>query len=687
MKPLVVEIACLAALVSAAQAQVITEYGPTADAVPTHITQGPDGNLWFTNSNGGTNKIGMITTAGVITEYGLTQGPPDAITAGPDGNLWFADHFYRIGRITTAGVITEYGFTAGQPTGITQGPDGNLWFTDNSALKIGKITTAGVITEYGPTAGPGQTPGGPQEITAGPDGNLWFTYNSGGTNQIGKITTAGVITEYGPTAGITLGITTGPDGNLWFADNGASMIGKITTAGVITEYGPTAGTPVGITTGPDGNLWFADYGASMIGKVTLPTNTPTPPTPTPTLTPDLCANVTCTALDQCHAAGTCDPATGQCSNPPAPSGSACDDGNACTQTDQCDGNGTCVGSNPVVCTALDQCHIAGTCDPSTGTCSNPTAADGAVCDAGNACAPRQSDACLSGGCIAAVCVSESAGPGEMVMTGTTTTATQPVQSAVTVPNGGMVSITQGVPSTTPPTGFSVVGEQVMITAPTATAGNPLILTFVIDASQIPSTGVGSIQVYKNGNPVQACTNNAQLVAAPDPCVSSQKTLANGDGEITVLTSEASLWTFAVPTEPLVAIPLASVSLRANTRTQNGTIGVQAVFDASPLGNLGTALSDGFTVAVAGAGLAAAETMRFAYPNCFNLGRVIQCIGTRGEEADFQKQQTTGHTKLKITAEHRSFAPPLTTAGVTVTLGLAGYDLRGEIASCTVGRRA
>src|SRR2546426_12307179 len=71
--------------------------------------------------------------------------------------------------------------------------------------------------------------------------------------------------------------------------------------------------------------------------------------------------VVCTALDQCHVAGTCDPATGICSTPPAADGTACDDGDACTQTDTCQA-GACTGMNPVVCTALDQCHVAGTCD-------------------------------------------------------------------------------------------------------------------------------------------------------------------------------------------------------------------------------------------------------------------------------------------------------------------------------------
>ena len=40
--------------------------------------------------------------------------------------------------------------------------------------------------------------------------------------------------------------------------------------------------------------------------------------------------------------------------------------------------GVCTGANPVVCTASDQCHVAGTCNPSSGTCSNPDKANGSA---------------------------------------------------------------------------------------------------------------------------------------------------------------------------------------------------------------------------------------------------------------------------------------------------------------------
>src|SRR5207247_918898 len=110
--------------------------------------------------------------------------------------------------------------------------------------------------------------------------------------------------------------------------------------------------------------------------------------------------VVCTASDQCHTAGTCDPATGACTNPAQADGTPCTDGNACTQTDTC-AAGVCVGTNPVVCTASDQCHTAGTCDPATGACSNPAHADGKHCSDGNAC--THLNACTYDSCGGGVC--------------------------------------------------------------------------------------------------------------------------------------------------------------------------------------------------------------------------------------------------------------------------------------------
>ncbi|MGD0452960.1 MAG: hypothetical protein ABSB69_05130 [Solirubrobacteraceae bacterium] len=246
--------------------------GITAKAHPSSITAGPDGNLWFTESEG--NRIGRITPTGTVTEFTAGISPnsqPESITAGPDGNLWFTEASgNRIGRITPSGAVTEFaeGITTGsKPFGITVGPDGNVWFTENAGNRIGRITPTGKVTEFVVKGG-----GAPQGIAQGPDGNLWFTEFAG--NRIGRITPSGAITEF--STGMTSGahpitIAPGPDGNLWFVGfNGAAgELGQVTPSGVITEsafpYSPDAIAP-----GADGNLWTAepDEATKMATRIT-----------------------------------------------------------------------------------------------------------------------------------------------------------------------------------------------------------------------------------------------------------------------------------------------------------------------------------------------------------------------------------------------------------------------------------
>src|ERR1043166_9796974 len=95
--------------------------------------------------------------------------------------------------------------------------------------------------------------------------------------------------------------------------------------------------------------------------------------------------------DQCHNPGICDPGTGQCTNP-KPNGTVCNDGNLCTTGDQCVG-GACTGT-PVDCSAGDQCHNAGTCDPVNGQCTNSPKPNGSPCNDGLFC--TNPDTCPNG---------------------------------------------------------------------------------------------------------------------------------------------------------------------------------------------------------------------------------------------------------------------------------------------------
>ena len=234
---------------------------PTPSSDPQDIAMGSDGNFWFTESRG--NKIGTLTIDGAFAEYPLpSQGSdPFQIAAGPDGNLWFTELDNRIGRITTAGVITEY-TTAGviEPYGITSAKDGLLWFTVYGSGEIGSIDpSSGQISLY-PILGYFPAPTG---IAVGPDGNVWFVAGSffgDDHGQLGRVSPNGAITNFPlPTS------TAGPQdivssrGFLWFTEAVANQLGKATTGGAISEFGlPGKPGPTSIVSAISGRtMWVA----------------------------------------------------------------------------------------------------------------------------------------------------------------------------------------------------------------------------------------------------------------------------------------------------------------------------------------------------------------------------------------------------------------------------------------------
>ena len=115
------------------------------------IASGPDGALWFAGEAGSapggttmyTEIIGRITTTGTVTQYPTevsTLPTTVNITAGPDGNMWFTDSNKNVGRITTNGSFIIYPVTGASAIwGITAGSDGHIWFTDTNGNQIGEI--------------------------------------------------------------------------------------------------------------------------------------------------------------------------------------------------------------------------------------------------------------------------------------------------------------------------------------------------------------------------------------------------------------------------------------------------------------------------------------------------------------------------------------------------------------------
>jgi hypothetical protein len=172
-----------------------------------------------------------------------------------------------------------------------------------------------------------------------------------------------------------------------------------------------AGDEHSVTLRSDGSIWV--WGTGQLGDDTTSQR----------LTPVQVLNLSLAAPPgPCDTGGIpiCLPDTHTCGFAPLPDGTACNDGDACTQTDACQ-SGQCTGANPITCTALDQCHAAGTCDPATGQCDNPPSPAGQACgtatcqgsillgsfacDGAGTCQPaRQIDcapyACQNGACLA-----------------------------------------------------------------------------------------------------------------------------------------------------------------------------------------------------------------------------------------------------------------------------------------------
>ena len=124
--------------------------------------------------------------------------------------------------------------------------------------------------------------------------------------------------------------------------------------------------------------------------------------------------------------------------------------------------------------------------------------------------------------------------------GTGPTVSDPVETSVTTPDGGIVSIEETSTIENPPSDFQFLGQQVTITAPDASVEEPLIIVFRINASMVPpEKDEWSIKIYKDG--VEVPDNISTKIASPNPCVSNRTRLPNGDIEITVLTSNASTW--------------------------------------------------------------------------------------------------------------------------------------------------
>ncbi len=178
--------------------------------------------------------------------------------------------------------------------------------------------------------------------------------------------------------------------------------------------------------------------------------------------------------------------------------------------------------------------------------------------------------------------------GETVTTdhdGTGPTAEVPVQTEIVVPEGteGTISV-HPEPTGSPPSGFSFFDHQLDLSGPAAaSAEDPYVVTFALDASLLGSTSPGDVQVFRDGALVSECTHESS--ADPDPCVVDRRAGDGGDALVTVRTTQFSDWNFAANRAPDVGAAKASPNDFRRAAGQFKVVGIIGVTD--PDGDLVT----------------------------------------------------------------------------------------------------
>ncbi len=244
-------------------------------------------------------------------------------------------------------------------------------------------------------------------------------------------------------------------------------------------------------------------------------------------------SATCRVEDGFRCVGAPSVCTPSCGNAAVESGEACDDGDlgagdGCTATCAVEPGWTCPAGSPSVCVA---------------TCGDGLKVAAEQCDDGN---PTDDDGCESDCTLTPKSLTVTAQAGGTVESDVEhdgASALDPIETGITTPNGGAITITRQPASGQSPAGFVFLGQEVVISAPPATATAPLRFAFVLDPSLGSGVTTGNVPVFRNGSAVATCTGPAGQ-AVPDPCIASRTLLPNGeDLEIVVFTSAASTWTF------------------------------------------------------------------------------------------------------------------------------------------------
>ncbi len=257
-------------LTHAALAEVVLP-DPTCRAGGSTIATGPDGNLWFGETEDG--EIGRLTLpAGPIDEEGILFPPPRGVdlVSGSDGNLWTVVGVW--GNVIHPDLTVEtFGVPYTDPSiangGTVAAPDGNVYMlrSDGNSAEFLQMTPARTFAELtlpvgGPVSGVG-------DLIVGPEGSAWFFVKLSSDPNVRRLfrapfdaSSATQIAVEAPNVTVLGPLVVGSD--VWYVRLGGSPAlvhvdaGGIVAVVPITQPGGGS-LPIAPVVGSDGRIWFA----------------------------------------------------------------------------------------------------------------------------------------------------------------------------------------------------------------------------------------------------------------------------------------------------------------------------------------------------------------------------------------------------------------------------------------------
>jgi uncharacterized repeat protein (TIGR03803 family) len=273
----------------------------------------PDGNLYGSTVNGGTNGLGAafggfgtlfrVTTGGAFTDlydfgflnqFGPTQENPGPLVLGPGGELFcggvygtdqysdgFIVYYPAVFRLRTDRTVSLAYLDplnpGGKVDGLLLGPDGALYGTEDNRSSVFRLAADGSVTNFLEI--------GASHLVAGPDGALYGSAGGGTYNKgtLFRLTTSGAFTDlhdFNGTDGLAPGaLVVGPDLNLYGStDSGGTQnkgtLFRVTTNGTFTKVHDFNGTDgnsprTAIVVGRDGAMYGSTYFGGTSDRGTL----------------------------------------------------------------------------------------------------------------------------------------------------------------------------------------------------------------------------------------------------------------------------------------------------------------------------------------------------------------------------------------------------------------------------------